>query len=103
MSFEGVWKIAIATPIGEQLVDLRIREHNGAFSGTATQGEETVEMVDPVIEGDRIQWSQQISRPMKLKIKFSLTRDGDTLSGSAKPGILPSTAVTGTRQPDVQL
>ncbi len=99
MSFEGKWQIEIATPIGKQVVDLDIeRRDGGGYAGTATQGDETVALVDPTVDGDRIQWSQQITKPMKMKIKFALTRDGDTLSGSAKPGILPNSAVTGTRR-----
>lgn len=97
MSFAGNWRIAIATPIGEQVVDLRISDRNGILAGTATQGDETVEMADLVADGDEIGWSQRISKPMRLTIKFALTRDGDTLSGSARPGILPKSAVTGTR------
>ena len=57
-----------------------------------------MDLIDPVVEGDAIQWSQQITKPMRMKIKFALTRDGDALSGSAKPGILPRSVVTGTRQ-----
>lgn len=98
MSFEGNWQIEIATPIGKQVVDLKIADRDGIVSGTATQGDETVDLIDPVVDGDTIRWSQQITKPMRMKIKFSLTRDGDTLSGSAKPGILPSSAVTGARQ-----
>lgn len=98
MSFDGHWKIEIATPIGKQMVDLKIADRDGTVSGTATQGDETVDLIDPVVEGNAIRWSQQITKPMRMKIKFALTRDGDTLSGSAKPGILPSSAVTGTRQ-----
>ena len=98
MSFDGEWAITIATPIGKQEVVLRIVERDGRLAGTATQGDETVPFVDPIVEGDRIRWSQQISRPMRMKVKFDLVRDGDELSGSAKPGILPSTAVTGRRR-----
>lgn len=98
MSFDGNWQIEIATPIGKQAVDLKIADRDGIVSGTATQGDETVDLIDPVVDGDTIRWSQQITKPMRMKIKFSLTRDGDTLSGSAKPGILPSSAVTGARQ-----
>lgn len=100
MSFDGAWRIAIATPIGQQVAELRISDRDGILAGTATQGDETVEMIDLVANGNEIGWFQQITKPMRLKIKFSLTRDGDTLSGSAKPGILPKSAVTGTRQPE---
>lgn len=98
MSFDGNWTITIATPIGKQQVDLKIEDRDGSVSGTATQGDETVDLIDPVIDGDQIHWSQHITKPMKMKIKFSLSRNGDALSGSAKPGILPSSAVTGTRR-----
>lgn len=98
MSFDGNWKIEIATPIGKQSVDLKIVDRDGIVSGTATQGDETVDLIDPVVEGDTIRWSQQITKPMRMKIKFTLTRAGDALSGSAKPGILPNSAVTGARR-----
>ena len=32
-----------------------------------------------------------------MTVRFDLVRDGDALSGKAKPGILPATAVTGVR------
>lgn len=98
MGFAGDWRIVIDTPIGSQIVELHIQDRDGAVSGTATQGDEAVDMIDPVIDGDRIHWSQRITRPITMTIGFSLTRDGDMLSGSAKPGILPRSVVTGTRR-----
>ena len=98
MSFDGDWKVTISTPIGQQLVALHIVDHDGTVSGVATQGDEAVPLIDPIIVGDRIQWSQRITKPMKMTIRFSLTLDGDELSGWAKPGILPKSAVTGSRR-----
>ena len=97
MSFDGNWKITIATPMGRQDVTLAIADRDGAVSGTATTGEETVPFIDPVIEGDRMRWSQKITKPMSMTIRFDLVRDGDTIGGTAKPGILPSVKVTGDR------
>ena len=98
MSFDGQWTITIATPIGKQEVLLDIVNRDGRVEGRATQGDESVPFLDPVTEGDRIRWSQQITKPMRMTIKFDLTRQGDTLSGTAKPGILPSTKVAGARR-----
>ena len=98
MSFDGRWAITISTPIGKQQVVLDIVDRDGQLSGRATQGDESVPFVDPVVDGDSLRWTQQISKPMKLTIKFDLTRQGDALSGTAKPGILPTSAVTGVRQ-----
>ena len=97
MSFHGRWKIAIPTPIGRQEVVLDILDRDGVLSGTATQGPETVPFVDPVADGDRLTWSQKITKPIAMTVRFDLVRDGDALSGKAKPGILPSTPVTGVR------
>lgn len=97
MSFAGDWTISIATPIGRQEVALQLTERDGAVSGFATQGDETVALLDPQVDGERLRWSQNVTRPMRLSIRFDVTRDGDTVSGTAKPGILPSVKVVGQR------
>ena len=97
MSFNGRWAITVATPMGAQEVVLDIVDSGGVLSGTATQGGDTVAFIDPVVEGDKITWSQKITKPMNLTLKFDLTRSGDTLSGKVKPGILPATSVVGAR------
>lgn len=97
MSFDGRWQVTIPTPLGKQEVTLEIVDRDGQLSGTAKQGNETVPFLDPVVDGDRMQWSQQITKPMKLSIRFDLMRAGDNLSGTAKPGIFPSTNVSGAR------
>ena len=95
--FPAATLYVIATPIGKQEVELRLTQHDGAVSGTATQGTETVPLLDPQLDGERLRWAQNVTRPMKLAIRFDVTRDGDTLSGTAKPGILPSVRVVGQR------
>lgn len=98
MTFGGRWLITIATPIGMQEVSLDIADDGREVVGTATQGDEVVPFLNISIDGDRIRWSQQITKPMRLTIKFDLIRNGDILSGTAKPGILPSSKVQGIRQ-----
>lgn len=97
MSFTGRWTIEIPTPIGKQEIVLDIVEENGAVRGMATSRDETVPFGDPVVEGDRIRWSQRITKPMKMNVKFDLTRTGDALAGTSKPGILPAIAINGRR------
>lgn len=97
MSFQGLWNVTIVTPIGKQEVELRLTQSDDKVSGTATQGRETVPLLDPQLDGERLRWSQSVTKPMKLAIKFDVTRDGDIMSGTAKPGILPSVKVTGQR------
>ncbi len=95
-NFDGDWNIQIKTPIGQQLVQLRIVDRDGApLAGTATMGAETVNFIDPSVEADHIRWAQHVTKPMALTIKFDLRREGDALSGTAKAGIFPASAVTG--------
>ncbi len=99
MMFDGTWKIRIATPIDQQHVELEITQrHDGHLVGRATQGQETVPFLEPVIEGTRMTWVQQVTKPLKLTLKFDVTVDGDTMTGTAKAGLLPTSKLTGSRQ-----
>lgn len=94
----GTWNLTIKTPIGTQQVELRVWEDDGILAGTATGAQETVPLVDPRFEGDTLTWSQSITRPLRLNLRFDVTIDGDTLAGSSKAGRLPRSKVTGTRR-----
>jgi hypothetical protein len=97
MSFEGTWNITINSPMGEQKVRLELRAEGGGLAGTASLGGDSAPLLDPVQEGDRLRWSQDITKPMPMTIHFDLTRSGDTLSGKAKPGFFPAMDVRGER------
>lgn len=97
MSFDGTWNITIATPIGKQSVVLEISTQDGNVRGTARQGEEVVPFLDPVVDGSRLTWTQNVTRPMRLSLKFDVTVDGATMTGTARAGFLPTSKLTGAR------
>jgi len=97
MSYDGTWQLSITSPMGTQAVTLVLATENGAVSGTASMGGDTAPCVDPALEGDRLRWSTEITKPMKMTIKFDLVRDGDTLKGQAKAGFFVTMDVTGSR------
>lgn len=97
MSVAGVWNIAIATPIGKQSVVLELTETGGAIAGTAQGEAESTPLIAPVLDGNRLTWAQSITRPMRLNLTFDVTIDGDTLTGTSKAGMLPTSKVTGRR------
>ncbi len=94
---DGDWDTLIATPIGKMAVRLHIAEVNGVIRGTATQGDEVSDFIDPVRKGNKLVWSQRITKPMRLNLNFEATVDGDLMSGTAKAGILPASRLTGRR------
>jgi hypothetical protein len=90
--------VTIATPIGEINAVFDIADQDGAIGGTARSDEETVEFLDPVAEGNRLTWTQKVTTPMQLTLKFDVTVEGDTMTGMSNPGgMMPASKVNGTR------
>jgi hypothetical protein len=89
--------VTIDTPIGKMAVVFDITEKNGAIQGTARSDAETVEFLDPVADGNRLTWSQDVTTPMKLTLKFDVTVEGDTMTGTSKAGIVPASKLYGSR------
>jgi hypothetical protein len=97
-TFAGTWDVTIDTPIGEIAVVFDITDQDGAIHGIARSDSETVEFVDAIAEGDRLTWTQAVTIPMKLHLKFDVTVDGDTMTGTSKAGpMFPASKVNGTR------
>ena len=97
MSLTGIWNISISTPIGTQSVVLELTESGGVVAGIAKSDAENTPLINPVLDGNRLTWKQSITRPMRLNLTFDVTIDGDTLTGTSKAGMLPTSKVTGTR------
>lgn len=95
--FNGDWDTTIATPVGKLEVRLSISIKNGNIQGKATQGDETVEFITPLLHGNKLTWSLRITKPMRLNLKFEVTADGDQMTGFARAGILPASKLTGKR------
>ena len=96
-TFAGTWNITMDTPIGTIPAVLEISENDGVITGTAQSKDEKVDFNDAVGDGDRLTWSQVVTTPMKLTLKFDVTVDGDSMNGTAKAGMFPASKVTGSR------
>jgi hypothetical protein len=95
----GTWDLVISTPIGKQRAVLELSDQHGVLRGVARDkryGEE-IALTDIVLDGDRLTWAQSITKPVRLNLTFDVTVDGDELTGHAKAGRLPRSAVTGHR------
>ena len=97
MSLTGTWNISISTPIGTQSAVLELTEHGGVVEGIAKGDAETMPLINPVLDGNRLTWKLSITKPLRLNLTFDVTIESDILTGTAKAGILPSSKVTGTR------
>jgi hypothetical protein len=95
--FAGSWNVTIKTPIGDMAVVFNINDTEGAISGTASSDAETVDFLDASADGNRLTWSQQVTTPMRLTLKFDVTVEGDTMTGTSKAGPFPASKVFGSR------
>lgn len=91
------WALTIATPIGRQAVTLILREADGRLQGEARGTQESVPLIDLTRDGERLTWSQRITRPMRPNLRFDVSARGDQMVGTSKAGRLPSSTVTGVR------
>lgn len=94
---EGEWETTIATPIGKLDVLFSFTHKEGRLTGTATQGEETVPLERLTFAGNEGTWFMNVTKPMRLSLKFRVVIDNDQLSGEAKAGLLPASRLTGRR------
>lgn len=66
----GTWNLTMRTPIGSIRADLTFRDVDGTLTGVAAGEHETVPLRDlqlePVEEGERVRWTQTITKPMRL-------------------------------------
>ena len=81
--FIGVWKVELATPIGALQITLDISSLQGILHGRATQGDQTVSFHDISLHGDCLQWTQRVTKPMRLTLRFSVTVEADVMTGTA--------------------
>jgi hypothetical protein len=95
-TFAGTWDVTLDTPIGKMAVVFEINESDGVITGVARSDKETVDFQDASAEGDRLTWSQAVTTPMRLTLKFDVVVDGDTMTGTSKAGVL-SSKVNGSR------
>ncbi|MFB8374346.1 DJ-1/PfpI family protein [Paenibacillus taichungensis] len=95
--FDGNWDTTIATPVGKLEVKLYIKTISDVIQGTATQGNETIPFMNPVLCDNKLTWSLSITKPMRLNLKFEVTVDEDQMRGTAKAGLLPASKLTGKR------
>jgi hypothetical protein len=96
-NFAGSWAVTIATPIGKMEVVFNITEEDGVIHGTASSDAETVDFLNALAEGNKLTWTQDVTTPMRLTLKFDVTVEGDSMTGTSKAGPFPASKLTGSR------
>ncbi|GIP53838.1 DJ-1/PfpI family protein [Paenibacillus vini] len=96
-AFDGDWDTTIVTPVGKLEVRLSISTNDGIIQGTATQGNDKIPFINPVLLNDKLAWNLRVTKPLRLNLKFEVSADGELMTGVAKAGLLPASKLTGKR------
>lgn len=100
MSAAGTWNLTIDSPLGKQRASVNLSQStDNGWEGKSVDlisGEESA-CYNIEVSGDAVGWQQQITKPMKLKLTYKLTLDGDRLTGKVKAGLFPASKVVGER------
>lgn|SRR5690625_3285612 len=97
MSVAGKWNLTIKAPTGAQKTELEIREENGALSGVQSGQGVSTDIPEITVNGNEISWNSTVTRPMKMKLEFAATVEGDTMNGKVKAGMMGKYPFTATR------
>jgi hypothetical protein len=96
-SATGTWNTTLVSPMGSNEVIFELVEFDGMITGTATAEGETVPVLEGVANGSELSWNMSVTKPMKLNLVVTMTRNGDTIDGKAKAKMLPPVQISGSR------
>ncbi len=98
-TIDGEWNVTIKGPTGPMPSTLSLATNNGVLGGeqsgdgTTTQ----IEDIDYNPDSGAVRWINRVTQPMKLKLEFTGTVDGDTIAGKVKAGFMGSYPFTGNK------
>ncbi len=96
MSADGTWKTTINSPMGVQEGTLTVATSGDTFTGKM-EGRMGAQDVSGKVDGDSLSWSTQLTQPFPMTLEFTVSVDGDNMTGSVKAGAFGSSPLTGVR------
>jgi hypothetical protein len=96
MSADGNWKTTINSPMGVQEGTLTINTSGDTFTGKL-EGRQGAQDISGKVDGNTLTWSAAITQPFPITLEFTVTVDGDKMTGNVKAGSFGSSPLTGVR------
>ena len=99
MAADGTWNLTLQAPTGKQRVDLTLVTDGAALRGhvDAPLPLGKVEFSDGTVDGDKLAWVADVTSPIPVKLEFTATVSGDTISGIVKMGTFGNARFEGPR------
>jgi hypothetical protein len=85
MSADGAWKTTINSPMGVQEGTLTIKTE-AAMPSPARWPAPRAQDISGKVDGDTLTWGASSPSPFPMTLEFTVTVDGDKMTGSVKAG-----------------
>jgi hypothetical protein len=96
MSADGTWNTTINSPMGVQKGTLNITTSGDTFTGTMA-GAQGTQDISGKVDGNTLTWGAKLTQPFPIDLEFTVTVDGDAMTGSVKAGAFGSSPLKGER------
>jgi hypothetical protein len=99
MSADGSWEFTIDSPIGKQRLWVDMKPEGDKLTGKCRANGQVIDpdIIDGRIENDLVSFKVKSHKPVPLTMKMTMTLNGDTMIGKAKPGMFGTFPATGKR------
>ncbi|MCH2438908.1 MAG: hypothetical protein MK182_07375 [Acidimicrobiales bacterium] len=97
MGIDGNWNLVIPTPMGDHDGALSCQVDGNTLTGTMTGPAGAMEIQNGTVDGDSATFTGEITSPMAMSFKVSMSVTGDALDGEADMGSFGTSGFSGTR------
>ena len=97
MSVDGTWNITFDSQLGQQQGELVLSTAGNTLTGKVKTELGESDLNNGTVNGNELQWTIDVTEPVKLSIVNTATIDGDKINGKASLGDLGEATFTGAR------
>jgi hypothetical protein len=90
MSVDGSWNITVNSPTGKQVGTYDLKAEGSAFTGSQSGQGLCQPIKDGKVDGDNVSWSNSVTTPFPITLKFTGVVSGDSIKGKVKAGAFGS-------------
>jgi hypothetical protein len=97
MAVDGTWQITVDTPMGKQEGKLLLKTQGTTLTGTQEGQGGSMSIDNGKVDGNTLTWTSEMTQPFAIKLEFTVTVNGDEMSGGVKAGDFGTSPLTGKR------
>ena len=97
MSIGGTWDIILNTPMGKQKGKMAATVNGSDLAGQINSPMGIIAMEEGKVAGEVATWTCTVTKPITMKLVFTVNVDGDAFKGTVKVGPMGTNSVEGRR------